>query len=103
VKEAAEAVDADPDTASESKLSPSRMKAYQQFLWAVNTNAELDGATDRDVYDWLKEHLDENESLPEFSAWSRYVRQAREAYGTSKHNRRAGRQTGRSIARPDEI
>lgn len=84
-------------------LSPSRRKAYQQHQWAVETNAELEGTTDRQVYDWLGEHLDENEQLPPFSTWSRYLRDARASYGTSKHTPQAGRKTGRSIVRPDEI
>jgi hypothetical protein len=84
-------------------LSPSRRKAYQQHQWAVESNVELEGTTDRQVYDWLGEHLDENEQLPPFSTWSRYLRDARASYGTSKHTPRAGRKAGRSIVRPDEI
>jgi hypothetical protein len=89
----------------EKKLSPSRKIAYQQFEWAVRTNAALDGATDRTVYDWLKEHLEEDEAnaLPAYSTWTRYLSDARAAYNTRKHNSRAGRETGRSTVRPDEI
>jgi hypothetical protein len=90
--------------AGDAGLSPSRKKAYQQYQSAVKKIAELDGATDRQVYDWLGEHCDdEDEKLPPFSTWSRYLRHARAYYGTSKNTRRAGRQTGRSIVGSDEI
>jgi hypothetical protein len=87
----------------EKKLSPSREKAYRQFEWAVRTNAALDGATDCEVYNWLAEHLDRGESLPQYSTWTRYLSDARAAYDTRKHNRCSDRETGRSIVRPDEI
>jgi hypothetical protein len=90
------------DIASSAKLSPSRQKAYGQFLWAVRENAALDGAIDREVYDWLIENWKE-ERLPPFAAWCRYLRDARAAEGTSKYTPRAGRQSGRSIVRPDDI
>jgi hypothetical protein len=85
------------------KLAPSRLKAYQQFQWAVTMNPELEGASDQQVYDWLTEHLDEGDPLPLFGTWRRYVSEARAAYDTRKHNLRAGRETGRSAVRPDEI
>jgi hypothetical protein len=87
----------------DANLSPSRMKAYQQYRWAVEQNAELNGATDRKVYDWLAEHLDDGEQLPSFATWDRYVRKARAAENTRKNTPRRRRQTGRSIVRPDEI
>jgi hypothetical protein len=90
------------EDASDSRLSPSRLKAYGQFCWAIRENAALDGATDREVYDWLGEQCKE-ETLPSFAAWNRYLREARRAHGTSKHTPRAGRETGRNIVRPDEI
>jgi hypothetical protein len=85
-----------------SKLPPAREKAYQQFQWAVQQDAALEGATDRDVYEWLKEKLDEDDKLPSFASWSKYVRDARKIQGVSKHTSRAGR-TGRSIVTPDQI
>ncbi len=84
-------------------LPPSRRKAYQQYLWATRTSPELAEATDRDVYRWLSEHVDDGEQLPAFGTWSRYLREARVFYGTSKHNRRSGRGTGRSVVRRGEI
>jgi len=83
-------------------LAPSRKKAYQQFLWSISTAPQLAGATDRQVYDWLLQHSDEDEP-PVFSTWSRYLREARAFYGTRKNNRRAGRETGRSVVRATEI
>jgi hypothetical protein len=90
------------EEANRAKLSPSRQKAYGQFLRAVVASAHLNEATDREVYAWVADHLDDNEPLPEFSNWSRYLREARAAYGDSKNKHRAGR-SGRSIVRPDEI
>jgi hypothetical protein len=84
-------------------LAPSRQKAYSQYQWAVRTNAKLQGATDQQVYDWLAAHIEDGEQLPSFSTWGRYLRDARATHGTSKHNRRAGRETDRNIARPDQI
>jgi hypothetical protein len=86
-----------------AKLSPSRLKAFQQYQWAVSSSAELQGATDRQVYEWLREHLDQGESLPAFATWTRYLSEARAAHDSRKYSPRAGRETGRSIVRPDEI
>jgi hypothetical protein len=88
---------------SETDLPPSRQKAYSQYQWAIRTNAELSGAGDRAVYDWLTEHSEEGEQLPSFASWTRYLRDARAAIGTSKHTPRHGRETGRSIVRPSDI
>jgi hypothetical protein len=100
---------ADPDKGrgkpleeSVCRLAPSRRKAYQQYQWAVSCNAALDGAPDRDVYDWLKEKLETDAELPSLANWTRYLRTARKADGTSKHNSRAGR-TGRSVVNQNEI
>jgi hypothetical protein len=87
----------------DATVSPSRLKAYQQYTWAIKQNPALDGGTDREVYDWLSEHLDDGEQLPTFATWGRYVRKARTAHGTGKNTSRRGRQTGRSIVHPDEI
>src|SRR5205085_5530606 len=86
--------------ATKRKLPPSRLRAYGQFLHAVKQNAALD--SDREVYDWLKENLDDDETLPIFSTWRRYVTEARKANETNKHTSRAGR-PGRSILTPDKI
>jgi hypothetical protein len=86
----------------DTKLSPSRLKAWGQFRWAINENAALDGATDREVYEWLEENY-KQESLPSFATWGRYLREARAASGARKHNPRAGRNPGRSVVRPDAI
>jgi hypothetical protein len=85
------------------KLAPSRQKAYEQYRWALRMNTALQEARDQEVYDWLKERPDEDEELPRFDTWQRYLGEARAAYGTRKHNPRAGRESGRSVIRPDEI
>jgi hypothetical protein len=91
------------ENASKSELSPSRQKAYSQYLYAVQENAALDGASDQDVYDWLEQKLDEGETLPPFATWSRYLREVRGAHGTNKNQPRSRRDTGGSIVRPDQI
>lgn len=68
---------------------------------------------DRAAYDYLHENgLPDNAGdlgelsdyeLPAFDTWARYVREARQALGEQKYNRRAGRQRGRSIATTDEV
>jgi hypothetical protein len=93
----------DSEVDCKTRLFPSRQKAYQQYLSAVASDPELVGATDRAVYEWLEAHLEEGDKLPSFSIWARYLRDARPKYNASKHTRRAGRKTGRSIVRPDQI
>jgi hypothetical protein len=82
------------------KLPLSRKKAYGQYDWALKQNRALQGATDREVFDWLKS--DGSEKLPSFPTWSKYVRDARRATDTNKHKSRAGR-TGRSVVRLEEL
>ena len=41
--------------------------------------------------------------LPGFSTWSRQLREARKVLGESKYTRRAGRPTGKSIVRREDI
>jgi hypothetical protein len=84
-------------------LAPSRVKAYGQYLNAVGTNPHLTGATDREVFDWLEEHTEEGEHLPNYAAWSRYLRDARQFHDTSKNTPRIGRQTGKSVVSEHEI
>jgi hypothetical protein len=91
------------DLTEETVLSPSRKKAYAQYLSAVTRNAALDGATDLQVYNWVTEHVEEDEKLPPFATWSRYLREARAACETRKNSRRAGRETGRNIARQEDL
>ncbi len=83
------------------ELAPSRQKALSQYLDALSKCPHLKGATDREVYDWLREHSDAD-TFPEFATWGRYLRDARKATGTGKYTPRSGR-TGRSVVRPDEI
>jgi hypothetical protein len=86
-----------------SHLSPSREKAFREYLDAVSKNpTQLNGATDHEVYDWLVDHA-EGERLPIFGTWSRYVREAREHYKAQKNTARIGRVTGKSVVSEDEI
>jgi hypothetical protein len=79
-----------------AELSPSREKAYRQSLHAIESKPAHIGETDRELYDWLKEHSESDDELPTFETWSLYVRVARRRYGTSKRSNREGR-AGRSI------
>ncbi len=92
---------APPQKKTKATLPPSRVKAMSQFVDAVSKCPALNGATDREVYDWIDEHSD-GDPLPNFDTWSRYLRDAREAAGISKNTPRSER-TGRSIVRLDEI
>lgn len=84
-------------------LVPSRQKAYGQYLDAVRRKPELANATDREVYDAVKEQLESGESLPIFGTWSRYLRDARSFHDANKHEPRTGREHGKSIVRHDQI
>jgi hypothetical protein len=82
-----------------AKLAPSRQKALSQYIDAKEKCPHL--STDREVYDWLKEHSD-GDPLPSFASWSRYLRHAFDATDGSRNTRRSGR-TARSVVRQDEI
>jgi hypothetical protein len=57
--------------------------------------------TDRKAWEYLKEFGPAEYKLPDFKTFSRYLRKARQHYGTRKHNRRLGR-TGRSLIHHSE-
>jgi hypothetical protein len=85
------------------RLPPSHEKAYRQYKDATDKNpTQLNGATDREVYEWLQKHA-EDEKLPSLDSWARYLRNARRHYGDQKNTPRAGRPTGKSVVRKDEI
>lgn len=91
-------------------LQPAHRKAYFAYRYAEQQLG--DKPTGEAVYDWLKEHtpvegemfqeLDGYE-LPTFHTFTKYLRVARGTLGTSKYSTRAGRPTGKSITRPDEM
>ena len=107
--EGAEGARADQDQAgtgqavleSLDSLAPSRQKALGQYLDAVRKFPQLDGASDREVYNWVVKHSD-GDRLPNFDTWWRYLRQARRATGRNKNSSRSGR-AGRSIVRRNQI
>jgi hypothetical protein len=81
--------------ASPSGLLPlSRRKAFSQYQDALRSDPNL--ATDREVYEWLDNHMEQGEALPKFSTWCAYLRGARQHFGTQKYTSRRGR-AGRSI------
>ena len=83
------------------KLVRSRPLRWLLLAFTVESVPKL--VTDREVYDWLTEHLDEGEKLPGFETWDRYVRQARSVLGTQKYEPRSGREHGGTIVREDQI
>lgn len=83
--------------ASASGLTSTVLKAYHSYDIAAQQFGSP--PTDRQAYDWLREHGPSEYKLPSFETWQRYVRKGREHYDTRKHERRTGR-TGRSITSP---
>jgi hypothetical protein len=82
--------------------------AYRAFD-AAQRRAERE-LEDREAYDLLKEEgMPEEDGaladylLPAFDTWARYLRVARKALGEQKYSPRAGRPTGKSIVRKNEI
>ena len=93
---------ADKTPAGNAKLKPSAAKAAMQYSRAVQSNAELKEAKDRDVYDWLKENLDEGELLPTFATWQRQLRLARQ-YSAARKNMPRNKSGGRSVVKQSEL
>jgi hypothetical protein len=92
-----------PRSVAGNDLSPSRRKAYSQYVDAIRRNAALNDADDEEVYAWLKDNIEIGEALPSFATWRRYVTEVRKATGTNKHTSRKGRTAGMSIVRQDQI
>jgi len=98
-------------SAGEVKLGKRFLLAWKSFQRAVDEH----GVTlpDREAYDWLKnvDQLQDLEpgdllydyELPPFDSWARYLRKARNVLGQNKYSPRAGRDTGRSIVRPEQV
>lgn len=84
------------------QLSPSRKRAYALYRIAIVKVPRLEGGTDEEVYRWIRENLEE-EAVPRFQTWARYVRDVRAVRGERKHNPRHGRMGGGSIVHGDEI
>ena len=86
------------------ELPHSREVAYRQYLYAQEKAPDRE--TDAELYDWLKhtEDLPDGvDALPIFETWSKYVREARKHYGTSKNAPKTGRATGKSVVPEDQI
>lgn len=91
--------------AGTGKLGRAKERAYQSSVVAAEILC-ADGAsvTDREMYDYLREELDEESGyrLPRYETWERYVREGREYHGTQKNSSPAGR-SGKSLVRNDQI
>jgi hypothetical protein len=97
-----------------SQLSRSIKKAYSAFQYAaLKMEKRLEDLNDSDAHKFLKESgfADDNGDLmgladyklPELPTFTRYIRQARKALGEQKYNSRAGRPTGKSVARQHQV
>ena len=76
-------------------------RAYSQYADAEKALGK--GITDERAYRWLRGHKEEdNVEFPPSGTWCRYLRKARQHYGTPKHSPRAGR-TGGSIGSVHDI
>lgn len=76
--------------------------AFQQYGSAIEQHPPLATATDRTVFDWLREHDETFDLEPcDFTSWSRYVREGRRLAGTPKNSPRSGRGI-RSAIPPDQ-
>ncbi|QDS98148.1 hypothetical protein [Adhaeretor mobilis] len=88
-------------------LTPAVRSAYASFKFAESKKEQQ--LEDRPAYDWLKEHGCEDAlgladySLPAFATYTRYLSKARNALGEQKYSPRAGRESGSSIVREDQI
>ena len=61
--------------------------------------------TDKEAYDWLKKNgaTGEDDRLPSFETWQRYVTAARQYHNDRKNTPRAGRTAGPSVVRPRDV
>ena len=92
---------------SQQEVRPSILKAYLSYKRGERDVS--DNATDREVYEWLKENDPDwkidalfGYELPSFQTWGRYVRKGRRLRGEQKNHPRAGRQqSGSSVRRSD--
>jgi hypothetical protein len=88
---------------SRGKVRPCDRRAMWQYREATEQDRSLD--TDRKVYDFLREHLDEDDErkLPRFATWAKYLRRARGATGTQKHTPGRAQATGKSVVRREDL
>jgi hypothetical protein len=91
-----------PETDSPcEKLRPCDERAYAQYRFAIEQEASLN--SDKDVYDWLQKCKSINEDeLPIYANWSRYLRKARKAKGEGKNTPRRGNPT-KSVVSGDRV
>jgi hypothetical protein len=92
-------------------LKRSERLAYFGFVYAESKEGRR--LEDREAYDLLAEkgipdgagNLGEltDYRLPEFTTWSRQLREARQALGEQKYTSRRGRRKGKSIVQGDQI
>jgi hypothetical protein len=88
---------------NDTKIPPCQQKAYGQWLDAIRRGPFSKEDLDREVYGWVRDDLEEGESLPNYATWSRYVREVRKRLGESKYTPRAGRNAGRNVVRRRQL
>lgn len=84
------------------QLTKAERLAYQSYDDAITQEPKLADATDKEVYDWLKENGPPDYELPSCETWKRQVRAGRKHHGTQKNTLRAGR-TSKSIVGVNQI
>ena len=98
-----QAAENEAEEAVKITLSPAEEKAYRSWKYAEANMPPEDEKipTDREAYEWLKEHGPDGYELPAIESWKRYVRAGRRAENCQKNSSRGAR-TGRSIVRPED-
>jgi two-component system nitrogen regulation response regulator GlnG len=95
-------IDPDPEANPVKSLSPRKEVAWRHYLWACETEPALVGEPLAKVYRWLQEK--DPDDLPDtFDTFARYIRAAQAHYGCQRNGSRAGRPTGKSVVRSDEV
>lgn len=80
----------DKNESPDIALKKSVRQAFEFYKIAIGKNPHLNSATDKEVYDWMKENFEKEDlnGLNTFDTWNRYIRDARQFYGTNKNIKR---------------
>jgi hypothetical protein len=76
------------------------LKAGSQFTHAIKLHPELE--TDRAAYDWYVDQFADQDELPKFETWAKYLRRFRAEFGSRKNQRGVGHET-RSVVPGDKL
>jgi hypothetical protein len=93
------------ETSAEASL-PDRVKAARDQYLEAHAALDDDDPTDREAYELLERMFKDAgglSPLPRFDTWTSYLRQWRRATDGQKKRPRAGRATGASVVRRDQV